>query len=57
MGLFKIIAIAAVPLTVTFVNAIKLGKNLPIAAGQLGNTIGMGYIYFKVILRNFRPKN
>lgn len=57
MGLGKIIAITFIPLTVTFVSAIKLGSRLPIAAGQLGNTIGMGYVYFKVILRNFKPKN
>ena len=57
MGIFKIIAITFVPLTATFISAIRLGKNLPIAASQLGNTIGMGYVYFKVILRNFKPKN
>lgn len=57
MGFFKILAITFIPLTATFISAVRLGKLLPTAAGQLGNSIGMGYVYFKVILRNFRPKN
>ena len=57
MGLFKIIAITFVPVAASLVSAIRLGKNLPVASRQLGNTIGMGYIYFKVLIRNLRPKN
>lgn len=57
MGLFKIIAITIIPISAAFVSSIRLGKLLPVAARQLGNTIGMGYVYFKVIIRNLRPKN
>ena len=57
MGIVKIMILASIPVTAAFVSSIKLGKLLPIAARQLGNTIGMGYVYFKVIIRNLKPKN
>jgi hypothetical protein len=57
MGLVKIMVFVSIPLTAMLVSSIKLGKLLPVAARQMGNTIGMGYVYFKVIIRNLKPKN
>ena len=57
MGLFKIIAITFIPAAAAFISSIRLGKLLPVASRQLGNVIGMGYVYFKVIIRNLKPKN
>lgn len=57
MGLVSIMIFVSIPLTAMLVSSIKLGKLLPVAARQMGNTIGMGYVYFKVIIRNLKPKN
>lgn len=57
MGLVKIMVFVSIPLTAMLISSIKLGKLLPVAARQMGNTIGMGYVYFKVIIRNLKPKN
>lgn len=36
--------------------ALKLGPELPIACRNLGRNIGMGYNYFKVILKVLAPE-
>lgn len=36
--------------------AFRLGPELPIACRNLGRTIGMGYNYFKVILKVLAPE-
>lgn len=35
----------------------RLGNQLPIACRNLGRSIGMGYNYFKVVLKLFAPQS
>lgn len=37
--------------------AFRLGSELPLAARLAGQSIGMGYNYFKVTLRYFTPES
>lgn len=57
MGLIKNILIMFLPGTAfaTFF-AFKLGPELPKASRRLGRSIGMGYNYFKVILKLMAPQ-
>lgn len=55
MGFFKIVCLVVVPVSSLVVSTFRLGKDLPKAARLMGNYIGLGYIYFKVILKKLRP--
>ncbi len=52
MGIFSTFFYVIVPGTAyaTWM-AFRLGKELPLASRKLGRKVGMGYNYFKVVLR------
>lgn len=57
MGLLKIFALLAVPISGMTYAAFSLGKELPIACRRFGNYIGLSYVYFKTILKVLKPED
>ena len=57
MGLIKILLLTGIPVTALVYSTFRLGKDLPKAARLMGNYIGLGYVYFKVIVKALRPAN
>ena len=55
MGFFKIIGVVFVPVGVMIYAAFSL-RELPLACRTFGQNIGLGYRYFKVILKVMKPK-
>ncbi len=58
MGFIKTLFIITVPISGSLtLLAFRLGKELPVACRQMGQSVGMGYNYFKVILRFMAPRD
>ena len=57
MGLIRILLLTGIPATALVYSTFRLGKDLPKAARLMGNYIGLGYVYFKVIVKALRPAN
>ena len=55
MGLFKFFLYPMLFLGGATYSAFSLGPKLPLAARKTGQTLGMGFNYFKVTLRFFTP--
>ena len=58
MAFFYNFVIITIPLSfyATFL-AFRMGKDLPKACRNFGREIGMGYTYFKVVLKLIKPES
>lgn len=57
MGIFKVLALIALPISGMTYAAFSLGKQLPVASRRLGNYVGLSYVYFKCLLRSLKPED
>jgi len=55
MGILKIIFFIATPVVGLTVMAFRLKHELPVASRLFGNYIGLGYVYFKSMLKFIKP--
>ena len=55
MGILKIIFFIATPVVGLTVMAFRPKHELPVASRLFGNYIGLGYVYFKSMLKFIKP--
>ena len=55
MGVFKTLLFITAPIVGLTVMAFRLGNRLPHASRIFGNYIGLGYVYFKSLIKFIKP--
>jgi hypothetical protein len=57
MGIIKTLFFIITPIAGCVVLSFRLKNKLPFASRMFGNYIGLGYVYFKSLLKVMKPKD